>query len=187
MASSAKSGLNPKHKRFCQEFIIDHNGNAAAIRAGYKPHSARIQASTLLTKPNIQVYLSELEAKTSKKLEITAERVKAEIAAVAFANMEDYVIHENGDITPHLSECTRDQMAAIQEFTVDTTGGSGDGERKLVLRTKFKLGDKLRALELLGKTKDLGMFTEKVELVASDEIMSALAEGRKRVAKCRKS
>jgi hypothetical protein len=44
-----------------------------------------------------------------------------------------------------------------------------------------KLADKLRALELLGKY--LKLFTEKVEVTASDDLAALIAEGRKRAAK----
>lgn len=181
----SRGPLNPKRKAFIREYLIDHNATQAAIRVGYCAKTAHVSGPRLLSDVRIRTAIAAAEAKISAKYEITAERVKAELAKMAFANMEDYVIHENGDITPHLSNCTRDQMAAVQEFTVDATGGSGDGERKLVMRTRLKLADKTRALELLGRCKDLSLFENKVELTASDDILSAIMEGRKRVAKCR--
>ena len=54
-----------------------------------------------------------------------------------------------------LSKLARDHAAAIQKIREDTTGGSGDGERQLVVRTTIKLADKVKALDLLGK--HLGM------------------------------
>ena len=180
--------LTPKRKAFIREYLVDHNGTQAAIRAGYSPRTADVAAAKdLLPNPKIRAEIAKAEARISARYEITAERIKAELAKVAFSNMEDYVMHENGDITPHLTNCTRDQMAAVQEFTVDSTGGTGDGERRLVLRTRFRLADKTRALELLAKCKDTDCFVNsRVELTASDDILDAIAEGRRRVAKCRK-
>ena len=99
--------------------------------------------------------------------------------------MEDYVVHENGDITVDLSKCTRNQMAAVREYTVDHTGGTGDGERKMVLRTRIKLSDDLRALELLGRCRDIQLFSDRVEVAGDDALVIALMEGRKRAKKCR--
>ena len=40
--------LNEKRTRFCQEYIKDLNGSAAAIRAGYSDKTARQEAYKLL-------------------------------------------------------------------------------------------------------------------------------------------
>lgn len=181
-----KKALTPKQQRFVKEYLIDHNATQAAIRAKYSQRNADKIGPGLLGKTRIAEAIREGDEKINAKLEITAERIKAEIAKLAFANMEDYVAHENGDITPDLSKCNRDQMAAVQEFTVDATGGTGDGERKLILRTKFRLAPKREALELLGRCRDIQLFSDRLELTGDDELIAALSEGRKRIAKCEK-
>ncbi len=45
---------NDQHELFCQEYLIDLNGTKAAKRAKYSEKTARIQASQLLSKLNIQ-------------------------------------------------------------------------------------------------------------------------------------
>ena len=118
--------------------------------------------------------------KRAAKLEITAERVLQAIANKAFSNMEDYVSRENGDLYCNFAKVTRKQMAAVQEITVDQyAGGTGDGERKQVVRTRFKLADQLRALELLGK--HLELFVERRKIEPSRELVELIQEGRKRV------
>lgn len=77
--------LNPKQKRFCEEYIIDLNGAQAAIRAGYSKKTAKTIANQLLTKLDLQSYVAELMAKRSKKTEITAENVLQGIAGIAFS------------------------------------------------------------------------------------------------------
>ena len=49
-----KDGCNERQVRFAQEYIVDLHGERAAIRAGYSPNNARVQASRLLTKSNIR-------------------------------------------------------------------------------------------------------------------------------------
>ena len=44
--------LNPKQKRFVSEYLIDLNAKQAAIRAGYSPKTAEVQASRLLSLVN---------------------------------------------------------------------------------------------------------------------------------------
>ena len=77
-----------------------------------------------------------------------------------------------------LSTLTRDQAAAIQEIREDTTGGAGDGERKLVLRTTFKLSDKTKNLELL--CRHLGMLNDKMQVTGLEGLAERIAQVRSR-------
>ena len=43
------SMLNTRQQRFTDEYLIDSNGTAAAIRAGYSKRSAKMQASRLMS------------------------------------------------------------------------------------------------------------------------------------------
>ena len=44
--------LTPRKARFVTEYLVDCNGAAAAVRAGYAPGSAKVAASRLLTSDN---------------------------------------------------------------------------------------------------------------------------------------
>ena len=112
----------------------------------------------------------------------TPSEVLQEIERMAFANMQDYVsIDESGKWAGlDFSKLTREQWAAVQEITEDTTGGAGDGERKMVLRTRMKLADKIKNLEILCRHHKL--LTDKVEVTTSEELINRLSAGRRRVA-----
>jgi phage terminase small subunit len=49
--------LTFKQRIFCERYLKDYNGSAAAVEAGYSKHSAREIAKENLTKPAIQKYL----------------------------------------------------------------------------------------------------------------------------------
>lgn len=151
-----KGKLTPKQKRFCEEYLIDLNGTRAAIRAKYSKKTAGVMASENLKKPNVSAYLAQLAQKRSEKTEITAERVLAELAKLAFFNRAD-VQDEDGNTKP-LKEWSRDQLAAVQEVTESTIMV---GKRKSVKTLKTKVADKKGSLELLGR--HLKLFTDKVE------------------------
>ena len=81
--------LTPKQLAFCKEYIIDFNGTAAYIRAGYSKKGARAGAARLLANGNIQAELQKQKNKRSKRTGITADRVLEELARIGFANMKD--------------------------------------------------------------------------------------------------
>jgi phage terminase small subunit len=147
--------LTAKQEQFCKEYLIDLNGTQAAIRAGYSEDSAKEIASENLTKPNISSYIEQLMLDRSNRTTVTADKVLAEIAKMAFFNMAD-VIDDEGNAKP-LHQWTRDDMAALQEVT-ETKIGKDEG---LVITQKFKVGDKKANLDLLGR--HLKLFTDKVE------------------------
>jgi phage terminase small subunit len=174
--------LTPKQKRFVAEYLIDLNAKQAAIRAGYSPKTAEVQGSVLLRNPKVKAAVAEKTQKRMNKLEITAEKVLQELALLGFANMMDYMqITGDGEAYVDLSKITREQAAAIQEITVDETGGgAGDNKREAVQRTRFKLASKRDSLELLGK--HLKLFTDRVEVTGDEALLQRLIAGRERAA-----
>lgn len=67
--------MNARQSAFVDEYSIDHNGKQAAIRAGYAPESAEVQASRLLRNAQVADELARREAKTAAKVELTREFV----------------------------------------------------------------------------------------------------------------
>lgn len=143
--------LNPKQRRFCEEYLIDLNGSAAAIRAGYSTKTARQIASEYLTKPNILKYIQELKDKRSERTEITADMVIKELAKVGFSNIQDYI--EDGNSIQDISKVEQPKAAAVAAIeTSESTSKDGT----VTVNTKFKLYNKVDALEKIGK--HLGIF-----------------------------
>lgn len=170
--------LNLQQAKFLQAYLKSGNATQAAIEAGYSEKTARSCGQRLLTNADIKAAVQ----RTLGRLEISAENVLTEIAKLAFSNMADYMqpSEDGSQFEPKFKGLTREQMAAIQEIKVDMTGGTGDGERKQVQRTTFKLADKGLNLERLGR--NLKLFTDRLEVSGDAEIIRALQEGRKRVA-----
>ena len=63
--------LNPKQKKFVEEYLRIGSGKDAAVAAGYSPKSAESQASRLLAMSEVQEYRRELEQKLFDELGIT--------------------------------------------------------------------------------------------------------------------
>lgn len=146
---------NAKQEMFCQEYLIDLNATAAAIRAGYSPKSAGSIASENLKKPNIALRVEELKAKRSKRTGVTADRVIAELAKIGFVNATEVIDFDDATIK---DSAGKDDTAAIQSVRVKVFPTSeGDGVER-----EIRLADKNKALEQLGR--HLGLFTDKVDL-----------------------
>jgi len=173
--------LKDKRKRFAHEYMVDLNGTAACIRAGYPEKSARSRASKLLDDPEVQSLVQKLQAEQATRCAITADMVLAELAKIGFANMADYIQVRGPNIYVDLTKMNRDQAAAVSEITVEEyVEGQGKNARD-VKRTKFKLSDKRAALCDIGK--HLGMFRENPggdDVPMPTKVVIEVVDGRKR-------
>jgi phage terminase small subunit len=115
-----------------------------------------------------------------ERLAITKESILGELAKIAFANMQDYMkVGEDGQPSLNFKDLNRAQAAALAEITVEEFK-DGRSDKREVRRVKFKLANKLDALELLGK--HLGLFIERHEIggpgdfarMTDDELHQAL-------------
>lgn len=71
--------LTARQLKFTREYAVDGNGTQAAIRAGYAPKSARIEASRLLTNVNVGNAVAKFQEKHRLKTEVPIESLAAEL------------------------------------------------------------------------------------------------------------
>lgn len=159
--------MTKKQKRFVEEYLIDLNATQAAIRAGYSPDTAYSIGQENLKKPEIKMRIEKAMAERSRRTGINQDRVLRELARVAFANASDVINMEDATLRADASE---DDTAAIQSVKVKTFGEDG-------VEREIKMGDKLKALELIGK--HLGMFKDNLSLTVDtspklDDIISQI-------------
>src|SRR5579883_2368011 len=79
--------MNPRQQRFVEEYLVDLNGYRAAVRAGYEEKWARHIASRLLRRPEIAQVVEKAKEERRERMRITADRVLAELARIAFADV----------------------------------------------------------------------------------------------------
>lgn len=145
--------LTLRQWRFVEEYLVDLNGAAAARRAGYSAATARQMAYENLRKRNVA---DAVDRALSIKAGVTRTRIIEELAAIGFANLHDY-LRPNGEGDPYadFSALTREQAAALAEVTVEDFKDGRGADAREVRRIKFKLHDKLAALDRLGKATRL--------------------------------
>ncbi len=134
--------LLERQKRFCEEYVLDHIGAYAAIRAGYSAKTAGSQCSELLKLPNIRAYIDILDAKTSQKLGISKERIMLELARCAYADARNMFDRDGNLITddPNLTAA----ICGVKVKIIPTRNGN-------IVEKEYKLVDKNKSAELLAK------------------------------------
>jgi Terminase small subunit len=91
--------LTPAQEKFCQEYALHRNASEAYRQAyprsqKWKPENLHLQASKLLRRPQVATRVDQLlvrvQAIAERKFNVTAERIVQELAAIAFANADDF-------------------------------------------------------------------------------------------------
>ena len=67
--------LTTKQAKFVAEYLVDGNGAAAAVRAGYSARSAKAIAAENLTKPTLQSALQARQSADAARLSLQREDV----------------------------------------------------------------------------------------------------------------
>lgn len=146
--------LTERQKKFALYYIQDPNATKAAKAAGYSEASAHYMGCETLKNPNVKAYID----KHLSEIEITSQRILAETAKVAFADMGDYAKVERGGevtVTP-FEKLGPGATRAIKKLKEKRSISSGDdGDTVLHQQTEFELHDKLKALETLAKIRGM--------------------------------
>lgn len=173
--------LTPKEQVFVREYLRDGNGTRAAAAAGYSAKTASVTASKLLRKAKVSEELAKLQEKLCNKLEISAERVLQGIAELAFYDPRKFFRPDGAlkGIT-ELDDQTVMALCGIDVEKLFKHFGKGQAEEVGTI-TKIKLADRGLNLERLGR--HLKLFTDKLEVNDSEQIVARLKAGRARVAK----
>lgn len=169
--------LNEKQTRFVQEYIVDLNATAAAKRAGYSEKTAYSSGQRLLKDVEIQSAIQEAKLDLRRRTELRQEDVIGEIRRLAFFDMRK-LVDKNGKPLD-VSELDDDTAAAlvgldVQDVTDEDSGGF------LGYVKKYKMADKLRALELL--CKYLGLFDKRVTVELGENAAKAVSAAAEREA-----
>lgn len=137
--------LTAKQSRFVDEYLIDLNATQAAVRAGYSAHTAGKIGAQLLGKTSVQATIRARQAVLRERTLVQQEQVIAALAAIAFADVLNYVeADEGGERLRALSSLTPIQRLAIADAKQYKNG------------FRLRLHDKFKALELLAK--HLGLY-----------------------------
>lgn len=157
VATSDQRTLTPKRQLFITEYLKDFNGKQAAIRAGYAPGSAEVQASQLLRIPKVAEAIAEAQEQLKQKSGVTAERVIQELAAIGFVDPREVFGPDGMLLDPkHFPEPLARAVASV-EVTLKPMGKGKPAEQTV----KIRFWSKPETLQTLARV--LGMMKDKVE------------------------
>ena len=148
--------LNTRQSAFVEAFSLNANATQAAIAAGYSPKSARQQGTLLRSYPAVIEALQARRRGALARLEVTEDLVLAELAAIAFSNLDDFlewsdeagslVVKPSADIPRHLLAA----LESVEDQTLTSTNKDGTREYQRH-KQRVKLYPKLPALQLLAE------------------------------------
>jgi len=140
--------LTPREQRFLEEYAIDLDPTAAALRCGATEAKAQAVGASLLRKPAVAAAVQRLRAARQQQRRVTADRVVEEYARIAFADLRDFFDWGPKGVTLRAKEeLTEWQASAIAD--IEPSGPNGKGPR-------LRLHDKKAALDALAR--HLGLF-----------------------------
>ena len=89
-----KEGLNPRQKRFVEEYLACGDAAEAAVLAGYSSNSAAAQGERLLRTPAVQRYRREVEQRMFEAMGVSSAWIGRRLVEIVDRCMQ---------ATPHLS------------------------------------------------------------------------------------
>ena len=107
--------LNIQQEKFCIEFVSNGGNGQQAYQAVYKSdaNTARVNASRLLKKPEVQERLKELQAEQNSEKILSAQELKERLSAIARRETYETIYLPNGKkIEKPVS--TRDALRAME-------------------------------------------------------------------------
>jgi len=172
--------LPERRKRFVDEYLKDLNGTQAYLRAGYKSKNPDVDCQKLLGNARVQAHIQKRKADRERRTEITQDQVVAELAKVAFVDIKDFLRYgtektDTGEVDDEgnpvyeyrqIVEAKPSEQvdgAIVSEVTLGKDG-----------TFKFKLHDKMAALDKLGR--HFGLFLDRVQAQVVTTNVNATAQ-----------
>ena len=180
--SVEQAGLTPREWEAVGHYFIpevNYNKAEACRRAGYAFPSS--QANRVFGRPPVVAEIELRRAELATKFDIGASDVLRELTKLAFFNLFDYgeIDETTGEFLVDMRYVSRDQMAALGSYEVEThLQGSGEGS-KVVKKLRIKPPDKLGALDRLAR--HLGLFNDKMKIEINSDLAAQIIAAKRRL------
>ena len=162
--STESDELNPRECVFVEQYLLTANGAKAAEAAGYARKSAKVRARRLLRRPRVIAAIKRAQNARAARVRIDADRVLAELEALAFSNIADYAIDPIAGTVGVRPGASPEAMRAVASIRHRVTPGAQGNVHEIEVR----LWDKPSMLRLAGRHVGVAGFVERLELTGKD-------------------
>ena len=156
--------LTAKQSRFVEEYILDLNASQAAIRAGYSKPTAYSAGPRLLENVEVAVAIDEAKRDRSVRTNTDADWVLNRLRDELEADLRD-IFGDNGELLPIDEWPLIWRKGLVTGIEVEELEVAG---KVVGVVRRFKLNDRIRRLELLGKHVAVQAFSDRVEVSVDD-------------------
>ena len=144
---------NPQEDAFARNTATAPSYLEAYTQAGY-PAPSHSKAHRLAGTPRLQERIAYYQNLQAQRLDVRADRITAEIAALAFVDITEAFDHSDRLLPIH--QIPKHHTRAIQAIDTHTrTRILESGEEIVTTHTKLKYHDKYKALDLLSRIKGM--------------------------------
>lgn len=156
--------LTAKQSAFVDEYLVDLNATRAATRAGYSAKTAHRIGAENMQKPAVLAALADRLAARRARVEVTQDMVVDELRKLAFFDARKFFDREGRPLAlVDLDDDTAGAVVGLEVF--EEFAGVGEDREKVGEVKKYKLADKTKAIELLGR--HLQMFTDNLKVAGA--------------------
>jgi len=126
------------------------------------------EACVLMANPKVSQRIAELTDILAVRNTITVEKILKELAKIGFADIKDYLQYKTAKTVVDYDKTTGEPIIDYKQIVdvIDSADIDGSVIQEISISKdgtfKFKLHDKIAALDRMGK--HLGMFTDKAEV-----------------------
>lgn len=179
-----KAAVSEAHRAVIDAYFANGclSQRRALLACGYSP-SAAAKPQVIFGRDDVADEIDRRRTRREKRVDVTEEKIIAELAKLAFANSGDLLeVEEDGTAWMDFNKLTPAMKAAIGEIKsekFEMKGSEDDGTSKVNTKTFVKFASKQAALESLARIK--GMFKDKVEISGSMGLVDRIQEARKRL------
>ncbi len=139
-----ETGLNLRQEHFCREYVLDPNGARAAVKAGYEPRSAHVQASRLLRNDKVQTRIGDLRADIARRHGVRADVMIGKLEAVfrqAYETCQPHAAVRAVELQARLAGligAPREVPGRVIDATAEAAGPDGDQALRQPARIALK-------------------------------------------------
>ena len=143
-----------KQRRFLLEWLIDKNGTAAAIRAGYSEKGASVAAAKLMKNPILKSYIEQIERADVKRLSLSRDAVLQQLMYALTRRIADFADKFGNPLPPE--DLPEHCQSIVDGYEVKILQTKTEGETTTqLISVKYKLTPHATAREQAMKHKGL--------------------------------